>query len=125
MGTAQEEKKLNLLEVVAGDTRGIPGVLLNPETETGVDCSGFTEMIFTARDKRGRKVIEKKLSLSGIIWDTDYVGDGTDGRYKLVFAERDTKNLKGIYKYDLEVDDGTSKDTPVRSFILIKEAQTK
>lgn len=120
-----ESKKMNLLEIVAGNKISIPFVYLNPENDQGVDVSGFTEIILTVRDKRGRRLIEKKLTTNGIIWDTDYNGDGTDGRGLVVFVERDTKNLVGIYAYDLYFYDGTNKTRPVKSFMNIMEAVTK
>lgn len=120
-----EYKRLNILEIMSGDDDGIPGVYLNPENDETVDCSGFTEIIFTVRDKKGRKVITKTYTGGGIIWDTDYAGDGTDGRFKVVLAARDTANLKGTYRYDLQFNDGSNITTPVKAFILIKEDITK
>ena len=120
-------KRINILQIISGDDETIPVVYLNPENDLAVDVSSFTEIIFTVRDKKNnRKLIEKKLSTSGIEYDSDYAGDGTDGRLVINIAKKDTHNLDGIFKYDLQFTDSTGAiKTPVRAFILIKEDITK
>ena len=115
--------KINILQVPSGDDKGIPIICKNPANNQPIDISGFNEIVFTARDKKMRIVIEKKLSLGGIEFDTD----GTDGLAILQFQKQDTHNLKSVYAYDLEFTDAVTnkKETVVDSFIVVKEDKTQ
>ena len=62
--------KLNILTVTSGDDDGIPIVAINPSNNQPIDISGFDEIIFTVVDKKGRVLIQKKLSDSGIVFET-------------------------------------------------------
>lgn len=119
--------QVNILDVVSGDTEPIPGQALNPVNNQPIDISSnvLNEIIFTVRDKKGRKLIQKKLSTGGIVLDPSVAPAGSNGVYSIILLDRDTYNLKGTFKYDLEVTRISGiVSTPIRSFIKINEDQT-
>lgn len=114
-------EKVNLLEIFSGDDDGILIEFRNPANDQAVDISSFTDIVFTLRDKKFKKILEKSLGVGGIV----FVTDGTDGQATIVLETRDTHNLKGEYIYDVQFIDASGvTSTGVKSFLIIKEDVT-
>jgi len=119
--------KVNILETVSGDTEAIPIRAINPANDQPIDISSnvLSEIIITMKDKKGRKLIEKKLTTGGIVLDASVIPAGSNGLGNIIILDRDTYNLKNIYKYDLQVTRVSGViSTPVTSFWNIKEDMT-
>ena len=110
--------KINVIEMISGDTAPISIECKNPENDQPIDisASNFTNIIFTVSNKN--KILIQKSIGSGI----SYVTDGTDGRLTITLDTHDTTNLKGIYSYDMQFESvGSAITTPVKSFFVVKE----
>lgn len=119
--------KVNILETTSGDTESIPIRAINPVNDQPIDISNnvLSEIIITMKDKKGRKLIEKKLTTGGIVLDATVAPAGSNGLGNIILLDRDSHNLKNIYKYDLQVTRITGVvSTPVTSFWNIKEDVT-
>ncbi len=112
----------NILKIMSGDNDGLPIECRNPDNEVAVDISSFAEIEFTVQDKKGRMLINKKLTDVGAGVGIKFVTDGSDGQATIYITKQDTHNLKGIYDYDLQFTDASGIiTTPVKSFIIVKK----
>ena len=119
---------VNILQTNSGDTEPLPGTALNPANNQPIDISNLvlSEMIWTVRDKKKRKLIQKKLSTGGIVLDPSVTPAGPNGIYSVILLDRDTHNLKGTFKYDLQVTRTNGViSTVIKSFIRINEDITQ
>ena len=119
------EEKQNVIEMVSGDNASIPIECRNPENDNVVDISSFVEIVFTMWDGK-KRILVKKLSAGELRFLLDPPDGGTDGRVDILMAKKDTYNLKGTFKFDLQFTDADGViTTPVRSFINILEDYSK